>query len=673
MALGTFTLVIDADFLDGRDDTTAKVTLTLQGTTFLVDDNQFRFLNELANGAAVSLPYSAVLPTNVAAGGAPSTSIGYKVTVTNRYGSTTTTSFAARAAGSTTHLSAITASESVNVAANLNDTTVAGLVNDTASVTRAAIDTAFVSEAELDADTAALVNNDTSATRVALTSNGKKPVGRDELVVNVKDYGAVGDGVVDDTTAIQNAANAASGKILYVAPGHYKLTAPINLPAAIKIEGINAKAGSASRFTTTHTGYAFVTPAASNFRLEVRNIHVTCISGFDARETSATTIGLASFDSVAFGGGDGTGVAINCLNHDFSKITNCGFFWSGMCAVRLSGWYGTGQKAITAMEVSNNYFGGNVKIGVSADVFESIYCQQNDFGSTDYPVDIGGERFGALTDGTSTIYYKRGEAKPAEIYFGYGTNFYFNENHIEGAERSISAWGKNHDLKMLHINNNNNFVTVAGNIFARLDRVQMSTVCENKIDYSTHTASTCFNYKDCTNVTFRDNHHFTRTFDGAANPNTYFDAGGNFFTDIRKGATGTAYNLTFTPSFSRVLLEGPASGLLPAKGSLVAIGTRSYQPVSVSASLALDATVTLFTYTGYLAGTLNIACLANGVGSSASVWTVSAGGATRLSNEAGTTGLYAITVDTAAKQIKLQAKAAGTVVYDASGFLTGIV
>lgn len=147
MPLGTFTLVVDADFLDGRVDTTAKVQITLQGTTFLVDDNQFRFLNELANGASVSLPYNAVLPTNVAAGGAPSTSIGYKVTVTNRYGSTVTTSFAARAAGSTVYLSAITASESVNIAANLNDTTVAGLVAPGGSQTRVTLDRDFVAKA----------------------------------------------------------------------------------------------------------------------------------------------------------------------------------------------------------------------------------------------------------------------------------------------------------------------------------------------------------------------------------------------------------------------------------------------------------------------------------------------------------------------------------------------
>jgi hypothetical protein len=55
-------------------------------------------------------------------------------------------------------------------------------------------------------------------------------------VVNVKDFGAVGDGVVDDTAAIQNAIN--SGKALVFLPeGNYKVTASITIPENVTLEG----------------------------------------------------------------------------------------------------------------------------------------------------------------------------------------------------------------------------------------------------------------------------------------------------------------------------------------------------------------------------------------------------------------------------------------------------
>jgi hypothetical protein len=44
---------------------------------------------------------------------------------------------------------------------------------------------------------------------------------------NVKDFGAVGDGNADDTTAIQNCINASPNKVVYFPPGTYKTTASL--------------------------------------------------------------------------------------------------------------------------------------------------------------------------------------------------------------------------------------------------------------------------------------------------------------------------------------------------------------------------------------------------------------------------------------------------------------
>ncbi|MFE8884432.1 glycosyl hydrolase family 28-related protein [Pseudarthrobacter enclensis] len=60
------------------------------------------------------------------------------------------------------------------------------------------------------------------------TENGEKPVGKGELVINVRDYGAKGDGQTDDTGAIQRAideANAAAGGGVILLPrGKYSVT-----------------------------------------------------------------------------------------------------------------------------------------------------------------------------------------------------------------------------------------------------------------------------------------------------------------------------------------------------------------------------------------------------------------------------------------------------------------
>lgn len=58
--------------------------------------------------------------------------------------------------------------------------------------------------------------------------------------VSAKDFGAVGDGVVDDTVALQKVFDAvpASGGSIYFPPGYYKITSALVLPnAPIKISG----------------------------------------------------------------------------------------------------------------------------------------------------------------------------------------------------------------------------------------------------------------------------------------------------------------------------------------------------------------------------------------------------------------------------------------------------
>jgi hypothetical protein len=62
-----------------------------------------------------------------------------------------------------------------------------------------------------------------------------------QLFTNVKHYGAVGDGVTDDTPAINSAiaSIASTGGILFFPTGRYKVTSTITLPVGISIKGVS--------------------------------------------------------------------------------------------------------------------------------------------------------------------------------------------------------------------------------------------------------------------------------------------------------------------------------------------------------------------------------------------------------------------------------------------------
>lgn len=78
--------------------------------------------------------------------------------------------------------------------------------------------------------------------------------------VNVKDYGAVGDGVTIDNTFINNAIDEIStngGGILYIPPGTYLIGSPIVLKDNVKILGDNAIIKAKDNYSNTYVIQAF--------------------------------------------------------------------------------------------------------------------------------------------------------------------------------------------------------------------------------------------------------------------------------------------------------------------------------------------------------------------------------------------------------------------------------
>ncbi|MFA5904130.1 MAG: glycosyl hydrolase family 28-related protein [Desulfobacula sp.] len=57
-----------------------------------------------------------------------------------------------------------------------------------------------------------------------------------DLWINVRNYGAVGDGIVDDTAAISDAIAAADGKAVFFSPGRYKISSGVVIPPNVTLK-----------------------------------------------------------------------------------------------------------------------------------------------------------------------------------------------------------------------------------------------------------------------------------------------------------------------------------------------------------------------------------------------------------------------------------------------------
>lgn len=110
--------------------------------------------------------------------------------------------------------------------------------------------------------------------------------------VSVKDFGAIGDGVTDDTDAIQAAINSGA-KTIHVPSGTYSYSQLLINTTGITLEGEGAYGTGASYLVPTAIAQSsiIVSSTASGAEFRIKNL---CISG-NATSTAAIQLGTAGF------------------------------------------------------------------------------------------------------------------------------------------------------------------------------------------------------------------------------------------------------------------------------------------------------------------------------------------------------------------------------------------
>jgi hypothetical protein len=136
-----------------------------------------------------------------------------------------------------------------------------------------------------------------------------------EQYISVKDFGAVGDDVADDTAAIQAAVDAAENGELYFPAGDYRITSSIAIPGRMTIRG----AGVRQTLITCDDCDGFVIPAGTGF---ITMTDITISQAVRFTTTPNTYVGISINGSPSS----------QCFSHTYRNVFVDGFqeaFYAG--------------------------------------------------------------------------------------------------------------------------------------------------------------------------------------------------------------------------------------------------------------------------------------------------------------------------------------------------------
>ncbi|MBE3076575.1 MAG: hypothetical protein IMZ75_16865, partial [Actinobacteria bacterium] len=213
-----------------------------------------------------------------------------------------------------------------------------------------------------------------SSTFATALVNGAAPVRQGDLSLNVKNYGVKGDGITDDTAAIQAvlAAVPAKGAAVFFPAGNYLVpNGGLTCESTVTLTGVPGLDGTGSRIITTATNTTALTlDGAASVVSGLSFIHTT---------TGTRSAGL---------------VGLSITNSNFTRVEKCFFQGWSTCLQMISGIYYT---------VTDNSFRAFVVAGL--DISSPVNTDSGDMSITCNSFDRGSD---TATGGSAVLWRSGG-------------------------------------------------------------------------------------------------------------------------------------------------------------------------------------------------------------------------------------------------------------------------
>jgi hypothetical protein len=304
--------------------------------------------------------------------------------------------------------------------------------------------------------------------------------------ISVKDFGAVGDGVADDTVAIQAAANYAGslngGADVIFPPGRYIVTTTLTIPSLIRFIGNSKLQGGSAKLvsaTATHIFALTKLGASRNAFFDLLDMHIE-----GARNKTQELISLQttpSFVSWSFSTIQGCyfvniprfsilATGLHFINNNFQNIWNmtmrgadCSFTFN---YIGLDDFYGdtlttdilVEMIACTAFAWTDNYISSFPVAPATICSIPFVISGSNDTSLVGNRIDGGTSRTFAITAGSYRVTAIANRiaslTTTAPVLFSNVTQITFNNNEISGLTASQNFAAAESLLQDIVIHNN---------------------------------------------------------------------------------------------------------------------------------------------------------------------------------------------------------------------------